>query len=145
VSSCQSADKNSAVMEMKIHNQYDKRELLGPIIWGKENQSKDFKLKYQAEAQWSPDTLVKSNPSLSSFSHLARPGGALISPVCWKKWYGFTWTRLGAKFHTSSLSSMIHTKLSPQGKRALSRAQKDHLQSVTYCFEAELNAKVPRN
>lgn len=102
-------------------------------------------LQQNTKENWSPDILVKSNPSFSSFSHLARPGGALISPVCWKKWYGFTWTRLGAKFHTSSLSSMIHTKLSPQGKRALSRAEKKHLDPALNLSEVERKAKLRAN
>ena len=46
---------------------------------------------------------------------LSVPGGALISPVFLKKLYGLTWTRLGAKFQTSSRSSMMQTMWSPHG------------------------------
>lgn len=50
-----------------------------------------------------------------------------MSPVCWKKWYGFTWIKLEAIFHTSSRSSMMQTMESPQGNNALRKERKSCL------------------
>lgn len=50
---------------------------------------------------------------------LPNGGGALMSPVDWKKEYGLTWIRFKACRQTSSRSSIMHTMLSPQGNNAL--------------------------
>ena len=58
--------------------------------------------------------------------------GALMSAVCAKKWYGFTFTMFGVNFQTSSRSSMMHTMPSPHGNKALKMNHKRS--SKTFCI-----------